>query len=139
MKKNHHFDIRVYYEDTDSEGIVYHSKYLNFAERARTELLRENNLVQSNIEKKYGLIFVVKSLNIDYLDLACLDDFLNIQTCISKLNKVKVIFSQFIYKKKVLIAKLDVSVCCLNKNRKVARMHNQIYDSLKKQEREYNE
>ncbi|MBV69478.1 MAG: tol-pal system-associated acyl-CoA thioesterase [Pelagibacterales bacterium] len=139
MKKNHHFDIRVYYEDTDSEGIVYHSKYLNFAERARTELLREYNLVQSNIEKKYGLIFVVKSLNIDYVGLACLDDFLNIQTYISKLNKVKVIFSQFIYKKKVLIAKLDVSVCCLNKNRKVARMHDQIYDSLKKQEREYNE
>ena len=60
MKKNHHINIRVYYEDTDSEGIVYHSKYLNFAERARTELLREYNLAQSNIEKKIWSNFCSK-------------------------------------------------------------------------------
>ena len=130
MGKNHHLNIRVYYEDTDSEGIVYHSKYLNFAERARTELLREYNLAQSTIEKKYGLIFVVNSLSVDYLGLACLDDCLNIQTNISKLNKVKVIFSQLIYKKKDLVAKLQVTVCCLNKKRKIARMNNHIYDIL---------
>ena len=135
-KKHHHLNVRVYYEDTDSGGVVYHSKYLNFAERARTELLREYNLAQSTIEKKYGLIFVVKRLNIDYISLAFLDDFLNIQTYISELNKAKVIFTQLIYKKKNLVAKLQVTVCCLNKKRKVARMNDQIYDILKKQERE---
>ncbi len=135
-KKYHQLNVRVYYEDTDSGGIVYHSKYLNFAERARTELLREYNIAQSTIEEKCGLIFVVKRLNIDYIGLAFLDDYLNIKTYISKLNKVKVIFSQLIYKKKDLVAKLQVTVCCLNKKRKVARMNDQIYDILKKQERE---
>ena len=55
---------------------------------------------------------------------------------ISELNKAKVIFTQLIYKKKNLVAKLQVTVCCLNKKRKVARMNDQIYDILKKQERE---
>ena len=136
LKKVHHLNIRVYYEDTDAEGIVYHSKYLNFAERARTEFLRSYNLDQSTIEKKYGQIFVVKLINIDYLSIACLDDYLCIKTKISKLNKVKMIFSQLIYKSKNLVAKLEVTVCCLDKNRKVARMKNQIYATLNKQERE---
>ena len=132
MSKEFSHNVKIYYEDTDSGGVVYHSKYLNFAERARTELLREYNLAQSTIEKKYGLIFVVKRLNIDYISLAFLDDFLNIQTYISELNKAKVIFTQLIYKKKNLVAKLQVTVCCLNKKRKVARMNDQIYDILKK-------
>ena len=136
LKKEHHLSVRVYYEDTDAEGIVYHSKYLNFAERARTEFLRSYNLDQSTIEKKYGLIFVVKLINIDYVSIACLDDYLCIKTKISKLNKVKMIFSQLIYKSKNLVAKLEVTVCCLDKNRKVARMNNQIYATLNKQERE---
>ena len=58
LKKEHHLSVRVYYEDTDAEGIVYHSKYLNFAERARTEFLRSYNLDQSTIEKKYVIRFV---------------------------------------------------------------------------------
>ena len=134
--KNHQFNIRVYYEDTDAGGIVYHSKYMNFAERARTEFLRKYNLDQSTIEKKYGLIFVVKYLNINYVNYSSLDDVLNVRTFISSLNKAKVVFSQLIYKNINLIATLEVTVCCLNKNRKVARMNDQIYDTLKKQERE---
>ena len=138
LKKYHQLNIRIYFEDTDSGGIVYHSKYLNFAERARTELLRNLNLDQSIIEKTYGLIFVVKKLNIHYLSAARLDDSLVVKTKILELNKAKVIFSQLIYKNKILISKLEVTVCCLNKNRKITRMNNQIYDILKR-ERELNE
>ena len=138
LKKYHQLNIRIYFEDTDSGGIVYHSKYLNFAERARTELLRNLNLDQSIIEKTYGLIFVVKKLNIHYLSAASLDDSLVVKTKILELNKAKVIFSQLIYKNKILISKLEVTVCCLNKNRKITRMNNQIYDILKR-ERELNE
>ena len=130
FKKCHELNIRVYFEDTDSGGIVYHSKYLNFAERASTEFLRKVNLNQSIIEKKYGLIFVVKKLNINYISTASLDDSLVVKTKILELNKAKVIFSQLIYKNKILISKLEVTVCCLNKNRKITRMNNQIYDIL---------
>ena len=96
FKKCHELNIRIYFEDTDSGGIVYHSKYLNFAERARTEFLRKVNLHQSIIEKKYGLIFVVKNLNIQYISYACLDDCLVVKTKILELNKAKVVFSQLI-------------------------------------------
>ena len=133
FKKCHELNIRIYFEDTDSGGIVYHSKYLNFAERARTEFLRKVNLHQSIIEKKYGLIFVVKNLNIQYISYACLDDCLVVKTKILELNKAKVVFSQLIYKNKVLISKLEATICCLNKNRKIARMNNQIYDILKRE------
>ena len=90
LKKDHQLNIRIYFEDTDSGGIVYHSKYLNFAERARTELLRKMNLDQSIIEKKYGLIFVVRKLNIHYISTASLDDSLVVKTKILELNKAKV-------------------------------------------------
>ena len=130
LKKDHQLNIRIYFEDTDSGGIVYHSKYLNFAERARTELLRKINLDQSIIEKKYGIIFVVKKLSIHYISTASLDDSLVVKTKILELNKAKVIFAQLIYKNKILISKLEVTVCCLNKKRKIARMNNHIYDIL---------
>ena len=130
LKKDHQLNIRIYFEDTDSGGIVYHSKYLNFAERARTELLRKINLDQSIIEKKYGIIFVVKKLSIHYISTASLDDSLVVKTKILELNKAKVIFAQLIYKNKILISKLEVTVCCLNKNRKITRMNNKIYDIL---------
>ena len=111
FKNCHELNIRIYFEDTDSGGIVYHSKYLNFAERARTEFLRKVNLNQSIIEKKYGLIFVVKNLNIQYISYACLDDCLVVKTKILELNKAKVVFSQLIYKNKVLISKLEATIC----------------------------
>ena len=62
IEKFHKINIRIYYEDTDAGGIVYHSKYLNFAERARTEFLRKCNLNQFMIKQKYGLIFVVNNV-----------------------------------------------------------------------------
>ena len=124
--------VRVYYEDTDSGGIVYHSKYLNFAERGRTEFLRKKNLEQQTIKQKFGMIFVVKSLNIDYISFACLDDLLVVETFICDLNKAKVNFQQFILKKKLIIAKIKVTVCCVDKNRKISRINNKMYDTLKK-------
>jgi len=132
VKNQNQIKVRVYYEDTDSGGIVYHSKYLNFAERGRTEFLRKRKLEQQTIKKKFGIVFVVKSLNIDYLSFACLDDLLVIKTVICDLNKAKVNFQQFISKKKLIIAKIKVTVCCINKNRKISRMNDKMYDTLKK-------
>ena len=126
------FKVRIYYEDTDSGGIVYHSKYLNFAERGRTEFLRKRNLEQNEIRKEYELIFVVKALNIKYLGAAYLDDIIVVKTEISQLNKAKVIFEQAIIKEKIILAKIKATVVCINKNRKICRMNDKIYDILKK-------
>jgi len=88
--------VRVYYEDTDSGGVVYHSNYLNFMERARTEWLRSLHLEQDDIINDHGIIFVVRSLSIDYLKPALFNDALVVKTSIQKLAKVSIIFEQLI-------------------------------------------
>ena len=72
--------LRVYYEDTDAGGIVYHARYLAFAERARTEALRQACVPHSELMQDYGLIFVVHRVEMDYLRPAWLDDELTVTT-----------------------------------------------------------
>jgi len=90
--------IRVYYEDTDSGGVVYHSNYLNFMERARTEWLRAMGLEQDDIIKQHSLVFVVHSLSIDYIKPALFNEALVVKTHIEKLARASIIFKQVIVK-----------------------------------------
>lgn len=77
----HRFPVRVYYEDTDAGGIVYHANYLNFAERARTEMVRELGISQRTmLEEGEGIAFAVRSANIDFRRSAKLDDLLSVET-----------------------------------------------------------
>ena len=70
------FPVRVYYEDTDAGGVVYHARYLHFFERARTEYLRTLNFSQQSLLQEQQLAFVVKTMSIDYCIPAKLDDIL---------------------------------------------------------------
>ena len=72
--------LRVYYEDTDAGGIVYHARYLAFAERARTEALRQAGVPHAELAGHFGLIFVVRRAEMDYLRPARLDDAIVVQT-----------------------------------------------------------
>lgn len=76
----HRFPVRVYFEDTDAGGIVYHANYLRFAERARTEALRAMGLPHSEMMLRHGMIFVVRRVELDYQRPARLDDSLVIET-----------------------------------------------------------
>ena len=91
--------VRVYYEDTDSGGVVYHSNYLNFMERARTEWLRSMHLEQDDIVNEYGILFVVHSLSINYLKPALFNEALLVKTTIHKLTKASIVFEQLIVRK----------------------------------------
>tara|TARA_A100001015_G_scaffold304344_1_gene395399 strand:- start:680 stop:1096 length:417 start_codon:yes stop_codon:yes gene_type:complete len=135
LKKFDEISVRVYYEDTDAGGIVYHTKYLNFAERARTEFLRKRNLEQHSVYTKFGIYFIVKSIDISYLKVSYLDDLLKIKTTIIALNRAKVNFFQLITNNNTNIAKIKVTVCCINKNRKVARMNDALYHVFRDFER----
>lgn len=88
--------VRVYYEDTDSGGVVYHSNYLKFMERARTEWLRSMHLEQDDIVNEYGILFVIHSLAINYLKPALFNDALLVKTSVQKLTKASIVFQQFI-------------------------------------------
>jgi acyl-CoA thioester hydrolase len=76
----HRYGLRIYFEDTDAGGLVYHANYLRFAERARTEALRAMGLPHSEMMLQHGMIFVVRHAELDYQRPARLDDSLLIET-----------------------------------------------------------
>jgi acyl-CoA thioester hydrolase len=76
----HRYGLRIYFEDTDAGGVVYHANYLRFAERARTEALRAMGLPHSEMMEKHGIIFVVRRVALDYQRPARLDDWLTVET-----------------------------------------------------------
>ncbi len=86
--------VRVYYEDTDAGGVVYHSQYLNFMERARTEYLRELGYDQDVLTGELNVLFVVRHVQIDYLRPARFNDQLEVCTAVEKLARVSVEFCQ---------------------------------------------
>jgi acyl-CoA thioester hydrolase len=89
--------IRVYYEDTDCGGVVYYSNYLKFMEQARTEWLRTLGLEQDVLIKKFGVIFAVRSVSIDYIKPALFNQKLKVETIVEKAGKVSLFFKQMIY------------------------------------------
>jgi acyl-CoA thioester hydrolase len=76
----HRYTLRVYYEDTDAGGIVYHATYLRFAERARTEALRDMGIPHAVLVERFKLMFVVRRIKVDYLRPATLDESLVVLT-----------------------------------------------------------
>ena len=90
----HVTSVRVYYEDTDSGGIVYYANYLKYMERARTEFLRDRGFEQQELLEKQRRMFVVGSVRLDYHKPAKLDDLLQVRSRIEKTGRASLIFSQ---------------------------------------------
>ncbi|WP_298608780.1 tol-pal system-associated acyl-CoA thioesterase [uncultured Thiothrix sp.] len=90
--------VRVYYEDTDAGRVVYHSNYINFMERARTEWLRSLGYEQDTLIHEQGIVFVVRSLQVDYLKPALFNDLLQVEAAIHELGRTSVHFRQNIWR-----------------------------------------
>jgi len=114
--------LRVYYEDTDAGGIVYHAAYLRFAERGRTEFVRKLGIDQQKLRVETGSGFVVTSLTIDYLKPAFLDDNLTITTEIDRIRSASVNFKQTVARESQIIAHLKVRVACLDGDGRLTRL-----------------
>ena len=95
----HRFSLRVYYEDTDTGGIVYYANYLKFAERARTEVLRDLGITQSVMIEQDGLAFAVRRCEVDYLSPARLDDELEVRSTLRALGAASLDLDQVIYRR----------------------------------------
>lgn len=108
-----HFPIRVYYEDTDAGGVVYHARYLHFFERARTELLRTLNFSQQALLEK-NIAFVVKNIDIDYKVPARLDDALIVDTQIILLKVATIVFKQKLWRGETCLSEAIVTVACVD-------------------------
>ena len=100
MAKEFTHEIKVYYEDTDSGGVVYYSNYLKYLERARTEMISTIGLSNNKLLEEYKTLIIVKSCNIEYLKSAKLEDKLQIYSSIESFNKASFIMIQNIKKKK---------------------------------------
>lgn len=116
--KSFSFNVRVYFSDTDAGGIVYHARYLDFAEHARTEALRsvfsgtQNELLQSDTA------FVVKSINISYEKPGLLDDELTVETVVSDAKRFSCIFSQTVKRGDDVLALIETKVACISISKK---------------------
>ncbi|NLO80796.1 MAG: tol-pal system-associated acyl-CoA thioesterase [Xanthomonadaceae bacterium] len=109
--------IRVYYEDTDSGGIVYHANYLKYMERARTEWLRARGFDQGRLKQELGVIFVVRSLQIEYEKPAQIDDKLQVVTQVAAQRRASLLFHQLIQREDpepVVLIRSEVKVACLD-------------------------
>ena len=119
---SHRFAIRVYYEDTDAAGMVYHSNYLKFAERARTEWLRDLGVQQDAWRKDTGLGFAVTRCEIDYRRPARLDDVLDVATRILEIGGASLVAEQVIRRETDEVARLKLVVACIDGSGRPARL-----------------
>ena len=106
--------VRVYYEDTDTGGIVYYANYLKFAERARTEMLRTLGIENSTLLKEQRVAFAVKECSADYIKPAVLDDALNVVTTVEELGGASMRLIQDIFRGQERLVAVTVRLACMN-------------------------
>jgi acyl-CoA thioester hydrolase len=111
--------VRVYYEDTDAGGVVYYANYLRFMERARTEWLRALGFDQARLLQERGLLFAVRSVKVDYLRPARLDDVLEVTAAIGSMGRASLLFAQTVVRTSggsvpELLSRGEVKIACLD-------------------------
>lgn len=109
-------NIRVYYEDTDTGGVVYYANYLKFFERGRTEWLRRLGVDQSDMARREHKGFVVKSVQIQYCKPARLDDLLTVHSHITRIGPASIDFEQIAVCNGELLCKSTIQVCCVDQH-----------------------
>lgn len=106
--------VRVYYEDTDSGGVVYYANYLKFMERARTEWLRSFSIEQDDLRDRFGIIFAVRQVQIDYCLPAKFNDELVVTASVNKKGKASITFEQTIMCNSELLSTAKIKIACLD-------------------------
>ena len=131
MHDNFFHKLKVYYEDTDSGGVVYYANYLKFLERARTESLFSIGFSNKKIQDKFDSLIIVKSCNIDYKKSAYLEDELTVRSFVKSITKTSFIMNQIIIKDKETIVEAQVHLVFVNKEGKPVKIPGEIYSKFK--------
>ncbi|WP_027259886.1 tol-pal system-associated acyl-CoA thioesterase [Leisingera aquimarina] len=122
---NHHFPVRVYYEDTDMGGIVYHANYLRFIERARSDWVRGIG-VDQNAMREAGLIYVVRRIEADYLAPAKFDEELLVITSVHNVTPARMTLIQEVTRGGQPLFRAQVTIVCITIGGKPARLPAEI-------------
>ena len=113
-KHSYTLPIRVYFQDTDAGGVMYHASYVNFLERARTEWLREcYGYSNAGLMKEFGVVFVVRSLKLDYLKPALLDDLLTVSAQLKEVGRSRVALLQSVMRGEEKLVEAEIHLVCV--------------------------
>ena len=127
---SHSFPLRVYYEDTDAAGIVYHANYLKFAERGRSEMLRRLGFPHRKLGAEEGVGFAVRRCLVDYLAPARLEDALVVDTTLARIGAATLTLRQRICRDGEVLADLDILVACIGRDGRPRRLPNALRAAL---------
>jgi acyl-CoA thioester hydrolase len=123
--------VRVYYQDTDAGGVVFHGKYLNFFERARTEWLRHLGFDVRQLAAHEGVLFIVRELRVSYLLPAQVDDMLTVTAALDNLGRAQFTLDQRVLRGTDLLVQGSVNLVCVSlAGLKPARVPSQLYAAL---------
>ena len=131
MHENFFHKLKVYYEDTDSGGVVYYANYLKFLERARTEALFSIGFSNKKIQEEFDALIIVKSCNIEYKKSAFLEDELTIRSFVKSITKTSFFMNQIITKDEKIIVEAQVHLVFIDKNGKPIKIPDDIYLKFK--------
>lgn len=126
-----HWNVRVYYEDTDAGGIVYYANYLKFFERARTEWLRAIGVGQQDLLEQHDALFVVKSVSADYHAPAKLDDTVRLTLSIAKMGRASIVFLQQAWRGETLLNTAQVKVGCVDSSMRPRAVPNAVAERMR--------
>ena len=131
MHENFNHTVKVYYEDTDSGGVVYYANYLKFLERARTEALVSLGFSNKKIKDEFGALIIVKSCNIECKKSAHLEDELNIRSFVKSITKTSFFMNQFITKGGETIVEAQVHLVFINQEGKPIKIPETLFKDFK--------
>ena len=131
MHENFFHKVKVYYEDTDSGGVVYYANYLRYLERARTEALFSIGYSNNKIQKEFDALIIIKSCNIEYKKSAFLEDELNIRSFVKSITKTSFFMNQIITKEDDTIVEAQVHLVFVDKKGKPKKIPDEIYSKFK--------
>jgi acyl-CoA thioester hydrolase len=127
---SHSLPLRVYYEDTDAAGMVYHANYLKFAERGRSEMLRSLGFPHRKLGAEEGVGFAVRRCTLEYLAPARLEDSLTVVTTLTGIGAATLTARQEIRRDEALLADLDILVACIGRDGRPRRLPSALRAAL---------
>ncbi len=131
MHENFFHKLKVYYEDTDSGGVVYYANYLKFLERARTEALFSIGYSNKKIKDNFKSLIIVKACNIEYKKSAHLEDKLTVRSFVKSITKTSFFMNQIITKADDIIVEAQVHLVFVNTDGKPVKIPDEIYSKFK--------
>ena len=131
MHENFFHNIKIYYEDTDSGGVVYYANYLKFLERARTEALFSIGYSNKIIKEKFNSLIIVKSCNIEYKKSSQLEDELKVRSFVKSITKTSFFMNQIVTRGDEEIVTAQVHLVFVNTTGRPTKIPDEIYSKFK--------